>query len=262
MPVTLNEIIDLFRREIPGWNHAQTVDTLKHGDPAAPFPGIACTFMATPAVIREAARRGARLIITHEPTYYNHHDIPADANDPVVAGKRALLEEYGITLWRCHDSIHAMRPDGILTGMVAALGWREYQNTPGGNIFDLPAQTLAELVGQVKRTLDIGMIRWVGEAGMPVRRVGLSVGCAGWEWQRQILRAPGVDVLLCGEQREWEACEYVRDSNQLGKPCGLIVLGHCKSEEAGVGYLASWLRTRLQGVEIHLIEAGDPFNYA
>ena len=61
--------------------------------------------------------------------------------------------------------------------------------------------------------------------------------------------------------REWETCEYVRDSAAARFEQGLIVLGHANSEEAGMRWLADWLRERLRDVPIEFIAAGDPFRY-
>ena len=51
-----------------------TVDTIKAGDPATPVTGIVTTFLDTMEVLQEANRRGLNLVITHEPTFYNHPD--------------------------------------------------------------------------------------------------------------------------------------------------------------------------------------------
>ena len=114
---------------------------------------------------------------------------------------------------------------------------------------------------ELKEKLRIPSLRVIGDGQMPVRRIGLSCGCPGWERHRAILRTAGVDVLVCGEQREWETCEYVRDSAAAGQPRGLIVLGHLNSEEGGMAYLAEWLRERVAEVPIHFVPAGDPFRY-
>jgi len=61
-----------------------TVDTLKAGDPNTVVTGIATTFMDTYSVLEQAAATGKNLIITHEPTFYNHLDdqSPLAARDP------------------------------------------------------------------------------------------------------------------------------------------------------------------------------------
>ena len=51
-----------------------TVDTFKAGKPDTPVRGIATTGMATLDVLRRAAAARRNLIVTHEPTYYNHQD--------------------------------------------------------------------------------------------------------------------------------------------------------------------------------------------
>jgi putative NIF3 family GTP cyclohydrolase 1 type 2 len=70
-----------------------------------------------------------------------------------------------------------------------------------------------------------------------------------------------IDVVVCGETPEWETCEYVRDSAAAGRKKALIVLGHCDSEEAGMEYLAEWLRPLFPGVPVHFVPAGNPFAY-
>src|SRR5436309_852781 len=52
----------------------ETVDTFKAGNPDTPVTGIAVTMMATLDVLERAAGSGKNLIITHEPTFYNHLD--------------------------------------------------------------------------------------------------------------------------------------------------------------------------------------------
>ena len=69
---------DIMREVItPAWLDARagrTVDCLKIGDPECEVAKIATTLTATPDVIRAAGEWGAQLLITHEPTFYNHAD--------------------------------------------------------------------------------------------------------------------------------------------------------------------------------------------
>ncbi len=68
---------------------SETVDTFKAGNPDTEVKGIAVTMMATLDVLQRAAAAGQNLIITHEPTFYNHQDKPDELeqkeNDPVLA---------------------------------------------------------------------------------------------------------------------------------------------------------------------------------
>jgi putative NIF3 family GTP cyclohydrolase 1 type 2 len=75
------------------------------------------------------------------------------------------------------------------------------------------------------------------------------------------LRKPDVDTLLCGETVEWQVCEYARDAAVTGLPKAVIVLGHERSEEPGMAYLADWLKERLPEIPVQHIPSGDPFQY-
>ena len=67
---------------------ADTVDTLKAGDPKTVVTGIVTTFMDTYPVLEQAVATGKNLIITHEPTFYNHRDDQSPlAADPVLQQK-------------------------------------------------------------------------------------------------------------------------------------------------------------------------------
>src|SRR6202167_6348250 len=106
---------------------ADTVDTIKAGDPATPVTGIATTFLDTMDVLREANRRGLNLVITHEPTFYNHRGTTAFfANDPVYQEKLAFIEQHHMVVFRLHDEIHGTAPDHIAQGLIEALGWQSY----------------------------------------------------------------------------------------------------------------------------------------
>ena len=95
-----------------------TVDTIKAGDPNTPVTGIATTFLDTMDVLREAVRREDNLIITHEPTFYNHlDDTKFFIDDPVYKEKLAFIERHHLVIFRLHDEIHADRTDHILAGM-------------------------------------------------------------------------------------------------------------------------------------------------
>ncbi len=95
---------------------------------------------------------GKNLIIAHEPTFYNHLDQTDELkNDPVYQAKRKFIEEHGMVVFRFHDHWHEHRPDGILTGMVAALRWGDYQDKTTPYLFQHPGVTLNQLAEEAKR---------------------------------------------------------------------------------------------------------------
>jgi hypothetical protein len=72
--LSIQQVIDLILKEIPGAPFNQTVDTIKSGDGKQLVTGIVTTMFATINVIKQAAASGANFIIAHEPTYYNQQD--------------------------------------------------------------------------------------------------------------------------------------------------------------------------------------------
>jgi putative NIF3 family GTP cyclohydrolase 1 type 2 len=126
-PPTIQDIIDTILATTPYDPTQDTVDTVKTGDPRQPAAGIVTTFLASYDVIEAAIAKGANFIITHEPTFYNHLD-ETDwlVNDPIYQAKRKLIDDHGLVIWRFHDYWHAHQPDGIMIGVLRALGWSGY----------------------------------------------------------------------------------------------------------------------------------------
>ena len=254
---TIQNVIDEILSQVPGGPFEGSVDTVKAGDPEAEVTGIVSTFMATQLVLQRAVELGANLVISHEPTFYNHLD-ETDwlADDPVYAAKRAYLEEHDLVVWRFHDHWHAYEPDGIYIGVLERLGWTALADRA---FIALPEpMTFRALIQHVTDRLGIESPRVIGDPAMPVQTVGLLVGAPGGRAHISLL--PHVDVLIAGEVAEWETTEWVRDSIAQGTPKGLIVAGHERTEEAGMAYFAEWLRERQPTIPIWSVPSGDPFS--
>jgi putative NIF3 family GTP cyclohydrolase 1 type 2 len=256
---TVQAVIDTILTAIPNVTLPETVDTLKAGDPAQEVTGIVTTFMPTCAVLQRAIDLGANLIIPHEPLFYNHPD-RTDwlTDDPVYRAKRKLIEDHGLAVWRFHDYWHRHQPDGIVTGVVEALGWADYYDPDDPYLIQIPLTPFGDLVAYVKRKLGAHRALVIGQSDMPCSNIALLVGFGGGARQIEALGSD-IDVLITGETFEWETPEYVRDAIYLGRSKALIVTGHQVSEEAGMAYLVEWLRPRLPGVTITHVPSGDPF---
>lgn len=257
--MTIQEAIDRIIEQIPGGKLPQTVDTVKSSDPQQPLKGIVTTFLAAVDVIRQAVEVGANLIITHEPTYYNHLD-ETDwlGKDPVYTYKRKLLEDNGIVVWRFHDYWHRHQPDGILHGFLKRVDWLQYQSREHPRICEVPTQSLKRMAKFFKKELKLGRTFIVGDPQLSCSRVGLVLGASGRQAHYEALLTD-IDVLVVGEAAEWETPEYVRDAAAMGMNKGLIVLGHAMSEEDGMAYLVEWLADVLPGVKATHLPSGDVF---
>jgi putative NIF3 family GTP cyclohydrolase 1 type 2 len=261
MPPTAREVVKAIQDHVGIPWMAQTVDTFKAGDPDTPVTGIAVTMMATLDVLQRAAANHQNLIITHEPTFFSHQDKPEgmDESDPVWAEKRAFLEQNHLVIWRFHDHWHRRNPDGILAGMVHALGWEKYQHPDDPKIFTLPEITIAKLAGDVAKHLDAPTLRVVGNPELKITQAALTPGFSGFVRETHALEQDNVEVLLAGETREWETVEYVADAVTENKHKALIIIGHIPSEQAGMQECARWLKTFISTTPIEFVPAKQPF---
>ena len=259
--MTVQEVIDLILKEIPGAPFQQTVDTLKSGSSEQIVTGIVTTMFSTVDVIRKAASLGANFIIAHEPTFYGHTDETQWLEtDSVYKYKRDLLDKHKIAVWRFHDYWHTYRPDGVLMGVLKKLGWEKMYNSANPPIIDHTGITLSALIALCKKSLGISQVRFIGDASQSCKRIALIPGAAGGRAQMQLLMKERPDVLIVGEVHEWETAEYIRDAQASGLKMSLIVLGHAESEEPGMEWLQTWLSPRVKEIKVTHVASGNPFH--
>jgi putative NIF3 family GTP cyclohydrolase 1 type 2 len=258
---TVQEVIDIILKQIPGGPISPTVDTLKCGKPEQLVSAVVTTMFPTIPVIEGAIQQGANFIIAHEPSFYNHTDdlawVPENA---VMQKKRDLLNKHGLAIWRFHDHWHRYRPDGINYGVLKELGWLSYLR-PDSRIIRIPPLSLKDLAMKFKSSLGITHVRIIGNPQQSCERLALLEGAAGGQVQIGLVEKEHPDVLVVGEVHEWETAEYIRDSLALGNKTSLIVLGHGVSEEPGMAWLVEWLRPLLPRLQISHIPSGDPFQW-
>lgn len=259
--MTANDVVEQMRGHLTCSWSKETVDTFKTGDPADEVTGIACTFIASVEVIQAAAERGCNLIITHEPTFYNHLD--ADEmfkEDPVYQAKQDLIREHNMIIFRFHDHWHRTSPDGIYVGMNKKMQWEPYLVEGTHNVFDLPQSTLKDVRNHLESIFPTADLRVIGDPDLEIDKTAFLAGAPGSMTHIRPLQQQDINLIVIGEAREWETVEYVRDASQAGMPKAVIILGHVISEEAGMDYCASWMQSFIEGIPIHFIPAGDPFH--
>ncbi|HEX5169018.1 MAG TPA: Nif3-like dinuclear metal center hexameric protein [Cyclobacteriaceae bacterium] len=259
---TIQDVIDMLIA-IPGTGpYAKTVDTIKSGDATQSCRGVVTTFMANAEVIRKAIALGANLIVTHEPTYYNHEDNTEWlSKDGVYQYKRKLLEDNKVVVFRYHDYIHSIKPDPVVVGFAEKLSWEKYQDKDNPRICTIPSQSLSSLVREIKSKLKTDSIRFVGVPDMNCTKIGLLVGASGGTSHINMLSTTDIDVLIVGEIHEWETSEYVRDAITAGENKAVIIAGHAPTEEPGMEWLAKWLQPKLADTKVTHVPGTSPFMY-
>ncbi|MFP4520915.1 MAG: Nif3-like dinuclear metal center hexameric protein [Fibrobacterota bacterium] len=216
---------------------------------------VAVTFCATAEIIEEAGKKGAGIIITHEPTFYNHQDNTEGMDFcPVVKKKKELLEKYGISIWRIHDRLHKSRPDIILDGVVKELGWERFRDPENPSVFIFDSISANEIAEIFKKKTGGRTPLISGDRNSRYSRVLLMPGATGGQKQLAEYNSAKAEIIVCGEVSEWETPEYFRDSAFLGQGGAVVVCGHAESEKAGMKYLCEILQLFLTGVEIFYME--------
>ncbi len=248
----------------------KTNDLIISGDAESEVTGVVTTFMATVEVIRRAIDLKANMIITHEPTYFTGEDLTDWLrDDPVYLAKKKLIEDSGMIIWRFHDHMHMLKEDMIYTGLLQKAGWKyrligDHERPICYEIDEMPFGALVELI---RDKWSMKVIRTIGKPDVSCRRIGILVGAYGMgimgrhQMPMELMKEMDLDVVICGEVLEWTLCAYVNDASNLGFNKALIALGHERSEEWGMEYLAGWLRPMLGGVPVTFADAKEPFTY-
>lgn len=252
-----------------GRKFEKTCDQLLEGSLDYQVTGIITTFMATVDVIRDAISKNCNLIIAHEPIYFTGLDrTDWVEDDPVYTEKKALIDVNKISIWRYHDHMHSGNEDLIYAGLLEEMGWKNYLNRglPHLHCYTIPPTTVAALCGFLKKALGLEVIQIVGNRDMKCRQVGIlvgggSLGLGHEEMPAQLMHEQQLDVIVCGEITEWTLPAYVRDAAALGFNKAIIVVGHERSEEPGMKYLAGRLRPLVKGIPVYFSDSGEPFIY-
>lgn len=258
-----------------------TRDQVLYGRTDAACTGVVTSIYASPEVIEEAHRRGANLIIAHEALFWNRGDRTGWlSDDPVFREKSRLLDACGMTVWRCHDCLHAGIPvgegrrleDAIFWGIAWKLGWLSHHVGEGyfPGVFDIPETTIGELANRLVSDLGLKGARIVGRPSARVRRVRLMGHAYGVGEDDPLIesnRRLGIDCELALEVVDYTIAEYVRDASALGMDKGLITVGHFDFEEPGMEFMATWLPEVLvaaragEAPDVFYVQAGGFSSY-
>lgn len=241
------------------WNptdHPCKSDVMVFGDGDADVKKAAVCCIATCDVIRQAKDLGADLIITHEPTFHSYAS--GEENDIVAKGKRKLIEEANIPIFRVHDHTHFAKTDRIIEGVLKKLDWKGEFDGDHKFIFE-KEKTVEEIQKDFERRLGLKHIRICGAKNGAVKTISMCVGSWGDETVHSELVKEETDAVVCGEITEWRTCEYVRDSAELGIRKTLFLLGHMGSEKSGMEYVCEYLSENIKDVDFIYIDCKEVY---
>ena len=238
----------------------ETVDTFKTGNPDDVITGVAVCMFADMSTLRKAVANKCNLIVVHEPTFYNHLDkTDGLVEDPIYVRKKEYIQKHGLIIFRFHDHWHKTVPDGIYMGMIDKLGWKSNQTDSSMLFFKFDEQTVGGFAQKLQEKLKGSQLRIVGDPLMRFTNVALAVGAPGSQTHINLLTSEFTELLVAGEASEWETYEYVLDASMLGMKKAAIFTGHIASEESGMEYCATWMKTFIKDIPVIYLENGSSF---
>lgn len=252
MSLTLGDVVAVLDRHHPP-ETAQSWDRvgLVTGDPTHPVRRIHAAVDPTLAVVDEARRLRADLLVTHHPLLLRgvHSVATTNAKGRTVTD----LISSGVALYVAHTNADVADP-GVNTALADALGLQHVEplvveeGQPLGRVGELPAgETLAAFAERLDTVLPSapGGIRVAGDPGAVVRRVAVLGGAGDSAFDA--VRASGADVYVTADLRHHPVLEAREEA--AGGPPYLVDAGHWATESL-------WLRTALDRLVAALVADG------
>lgn len=252
--MTTNELLRHMIQASPWVDPQSTVDTIKAGDGNRPVAAIAVCWYPSLANLRRAVELGCQLLVTHEPTWWDHHDRPGGWRErgPGLE-KTRLLAESGLVVARLHDTWDNWPGLGIRDSFARGLGLEHFvgeDETRWHATYEVPEQSLREFAGYVaRRVAPLGerVVQVMGDPEMRVRRPSIGVGCGG---PNEDMIALGSDVLIvCFDGASyWSTRDRLLDQG-----VGVIALEHGTTEMWGMESLTRYLGDTWPELQVHCL---------
>ncbi len=247
------DILEFFLFRAPWIDRANTVDRVIAGNPNKPVKRILVTWMPSFAAVKAAIDGRYDLLLTHEPTFYDHRDYrdnPADMHKVATAmAKKKLIDDSGLTIIRNHDVWDLFPGVGIPFAWAKFLG---INSKPvrifAGNYqhrYDIEPLTLDALAQRIsKRTATLGepSIQVHGRGDQLVSRIGIGTGCCA---RPADFREAGCDVSIVTDDGSsyWSQLQRAEDESHP-----FIRVHHGTSEEPGMVTLTEYVNDNIPGI--------------
>jgi putative NIF3 family GTP cyclohydrolase 1 type 2 len=253
-----SEILEHFLSRAHWVDPANTVDRVIVGDPDLDVERCRVTWIPSLAAVKAVARQGVKLLICHEPTFWNHHD-ETSHNPDGLDEKLTYIREHEMTVVRLHDTWDRWPEVGIPSAWAGFLGLTTKAGSARGGYqlrYDITRSSFERFAKSVaSRTASIGqkLVEVSGDPKTPVSKIGVGTGCAT---DAATFLQMGCDCLiLCDDGTSyWQDVQYARD---LGIPT--ITVNHGTSEEPGMVTLTDYINRHIEGLRARHLPQGCRF---
>ncbi len=234
-----------------------TCDEFLHGDPEVEVKGIATAWIPTNAAIREVGAKGHNLFVVHEPSFlHTHRDTPSGKR--LIAEKRRLLDEFGITLLRCHDTWDRMPEVGIPDSWARWLGF-EAEPRPVESYYKIcllgrvTVEQAARMVLEKVRPLGQEAVLIFGDRSKTVSRLCVGTGAIT---NVSSMYELGCDLIIATDDgmNFWEGGLWSADMD-----VPLLIVNHATSEKPGMMAMATHLAS-VFGVPAEYVDVAYPYS--
>ena len=205
-------------------------------------------------VCREAAEKGADLLVTHHPLIFRPRKSVTDGDD--VGRSILFLAKHGISALNAHTNLDCA-PGGVNDVLAETLGLADVdvldpmgvdgQGRPWGLLRAgaVEAQPLPQFLAHVKTRLQVQGLRYV-DGGRPVRKVAVGGGACGDELPAVL--AAGCDTFVTADVK------YNEFYDAKAEGVNLIDAGHFATENPVVAVLAAKLRAAFPEIPVECAE--------
>jgi putative NIF3 family GTP cyclohydrolase 1 type 2 len=252
-------ILEHFLSRADWVNRETTVDRVIMGDAEAEVGSCLVTWMPSFRVLRHMVERDMRLLVCHEPTFWNHWD-ERPANDAGIQEKLNFIQDHELVILRNHDCWDRWPDVGIPWAWAGFLGLGSKPVTVGADgyqhrydIDPVPLESFAYHVARRCASLGEPLVQVTGDVSRVVSRIGVGTGCG--------CDIPTFQQMNCD-------CSIVCDDGsvywagiQRAEECGhpVIRVNHGTSEEPGMVTLTEYMNTNFDGLYAEHLPHGSTF---
>lgn len=254
------DILEHFLSRAEWVDRKATVDRVIAGDPQADVERCMVTWMPGLRALRAMVEREIRLLICHEPTFWNHHDKLPPENDQVGREKVAYIRDHDLVIVRNHDCWDRWPEAGIPWAWARFLGVGNKPAAVGANgyqhRYDIePAtlETFARRVADRCKTIGEPAVQVTGELSQKVSKIGIGTGCG---CDISAFQQMGCDCsIVCDDGTcYWAGIQRAADE---GHP--VIRVNHGTSEEPGMMSLTRYINANIEGLQTEHFPHGSTF---
>jgi putative NIF3 family GTP cyclohydrolase 1 type 2 len=252
----------------------RTVDRFIIGNPDTIIKKAGTCWMSDWKTCRKAVESGVNVLITHEPTFYTHWDLDEKSGDyyaspaftkqqylEQVEKKKKWINENGLVIIRNHDTLDALKDNGIPFALGRFLGFSNSDIMASRtyyNVYKVNSQTASVFARKVAGKLsEIGQpgVAFYGDPDRLIGSVGVGTGCICDPMEFADLK-PDLFIAIDDVVRTWTQTAYAADT---GNP--LIVINHGTSEEMGMRSLNQIIRQRFPELEVVHFNQGCTYKW-